>query len=1502
MQPARSLDAFRLERPLGPRADVIKEGYLIKKGHVLHTRKQRYFVLKPQALLYFRSQGTMNDARGVRGVVDLAATDIVSALPGSTNWFRIQKLHGQRGKAYKLDLQALDDNEMQAWIRALRDACRETVLVRQTMIRALSLKRQASGDAASTSAVPDAVALTNLRASFQVFHELLVLQLLVETINSSWGPPSQWSREQYQQLLRGIMLAQEQCGSAALDSNPILKEACSLRYQFEEIPDNHSKLLQSAETTQDSLDEGSASFAQPAVSIEAPTPKLRCPTICGYYLTFERLSEAVESDRAKSMPITPRTATLSKYAHMYLEEDYRQRKPWTTARSDGDDLLDSRCQQAGASNDKTNSMITNKLHQRFDHDQIYTFVHDHTLLCMNPYRLLKTSKFTSIYDEQVISTYSTALHASTELAPHPFAMAKSALNRLFVQQLNSGSHDATQALLLSGESGSGKTELAKELLKYFVLTASGQSASVNHASQVKLYTSSTKSTTQMRTEETRTINLLHSKGVAEHEIVLLDIFTDRWEEMTSVSHSKRLPQLHINGRFFGFYETLELLEEEEQLRLFLYNPLAAKRLSLVLGSNVVLEAFGHAGTQMNINSSRYSKSATLSVAFQDSATSFDITGCHLTPFMLEKTRVTSTQYSEAEQNFHILYAVVAGVNSSPQLHALAQELHLRDRTSENFAYLGFQKRKMAAWGEDETRKKDSEQLENVMKSFDDIPLPGDVQRTILRVLSAILWVGNLDFDHDANENIVLRRDDAGVFVQNLLGLETLEELEKAFGTKTLDMSSTSESFDVRLEKGQAQRVRDSFARLLYEFVFDFVICMLNAATADSTPSQNGVNTDAPASNAKIQIIDLFGFENLQVNSLEQLCINFMSEKLAFCTAKMVLSQYGGKSQIESQDLMVLFEQASGIFACLEESTVLHQAKALSTQEEKSKDENFVRVLCDKNEALRTLRSHLKGKDGIFLVDHTRELVKYDSTGFVRKNSALSHLRLLDPLLKSTNKQLVQMLSQSSIMSQQNVNEGKSKPMHRTAVGTFRAELQEIMNSCKMIENRDHRGSWPIYFQCIRPNSINKPMHFENDVVLKQVNAQLLSRRIVVQTVPKVCVALLWEVFWCRYQYLIPPIDRDSTMPILVGRIASLILNGDCESLSASVCESYVEFPSFEAFESLEILYEKKRQKAVIMLQSLYRMYRWRQKYVRAMTERHGLTQDLLSIYGDIEDDKRRSSKVASTLRKYAGNEEQLWEKIRQKKEELAEKQRAIKQLQSGMTALCAEGALLDGGLIHRILNDDEVRKMIESNSSIVIALREVSLNPQCLSSQLANPELRLFYDKLLALAQDTALTQATAQLTATSTSLEERVNTHLGTRKHLWNAVIEDERWVEHMDKLQEVSEEPEMLVFYMDDASFAAAIEEICLEIEQQALDTEIRELKQKLLNVEFSPALFGAIQQDPYLSEALRDPRVMSALQQVIINHDADPQVLRDAHIRDAFARLIDVATQLTHAAASN
>uniref|UniRef100_A0A2C9UDX1 Uncharacterized protein n=1 Tax=Manihot esculenta TaxID=3983 RepID=A0A2C9UDX1_MANES len=88
---------------------------------------------------------------------------------------------------------------------------------------------------------------------------------------------------------------------------------------------------------------------------------------------------------------------------------------------------------------------------RYSGNEIYTYT-GNILIAVNPFQRLP-----HLYDSGIMGRYKGA--AIGELTPHPFAVADSA----YRQMINEG---ISQAILVSGESGAGKTESTKMLMRY----------------------------------------------------------------------------------------------------------------------------------------------------------------------------------------------------------------------------------------------------------------------------------------------------------------------------------------------------------------------------------------------------------------------------------------------------------------------------------------------------------------------------------------------------------------------------------------------------------------------------------------------------------------------------------------------------------------------------------------------------------------------------------------------------------------------------------------------------------------------------------------------------------------------------------------------------------------------------------------------------------------------------------------------------------------------------
>ena len=93
--------------------------------------------------------------------------------------------------------------------------------------------------------------------------------------------------------------------------------------------------------------------------------------------------------------------------------------------------------------------ILNSIYTRYLSDSIYTFNND-ILIAVNPFKNL------DIYSEKFINLYETN---SDNLEPHPFYIAKNSV-------IDLKKSDRNQSILVSGESGAGKTQTTKILMNY----------------------------------------------------------------------------------------------------------------------------------------------------------------------------------------------------------------------------------------------------------------------------------------------------------------------------------------------------------------------------------------------------------------------------------------------------------------------------------------------------------------------------------------------------------------------------------------------------------------------------------------------------------------------------------------------------------------------------------------------------------------------------------------------------------------------------------------------------------------------------------------------------------------------------------------------------------------------------------------------------------------------------------------------------------------------------
>lgn len=97
----------------------------------------------------------------------------------------------------------------------------------------------------------------------------------------------------------------------------------------------------------------------------------------------------------------------------------------------------------------------NNLKQRFKRDHIYTYI-GNILISINPYKKL------ALYSTDLVETY--VRKGPFQLPPHIYAVAGSAYRWLIDK-------NEDQCIIVTGESGAGKTEAARIVLQFLVLVS-----------------------------------------------------------------------------------------------------------------------------------------------------------------------------------------------------------------------------------------------------------------------------------------------------------------------------------------------------------------------------------------------------------------------------------------------------------------------------------------------------------------------------------------------------------------------------------------------------------------------------------------------------------------------------------------------------------------------------------------------------------------------------------------------------------------------------------------------------------------------------------------------------------------------------------------------------------------------------------------------------------------------------------------------------------------------
>uniref|UniRef100_A0A3Q2P762 Myosin IXb n=1 Tax=Fundulus heteroclitus TaxID=8078 RepID=A0A3Q2P762_FUNHE len=404
----------------------------------------------------------------------------------------------------------------------------------------------------------------------------------------------------------------------------------------------------------------------------------------------------------------------------------------------------------------------------------------------------------------------------------------------------------------------------------------------------------------------------------------------------------------------------------------------------ILGAGPVLEAFGNAKTAENNNSSRFGKF--IQLIYLESGV---IRGAFIEKFLLEKSRLVSR--GKNERNYHVFYCLLMGASKDEQ-----KEFHLLNL--QDYVYLNqeFQ------LDNEDNFKQEYKRLKQAMEM---VGLLASTKKRIFSVLSAILLLGNVTYSQ-SKDTKALEAGPAEVLssLSDLLMVKK-EQLVTALTKKKVVSASSTVVSPYTLQ--EAFSARDSMAKCLYSALFDWIILHINHAMLNRRDLEESVKC------LSIGVLDMFGFENLQRNSFEQLCINYANEKQQFYINQNIFKyeqeDYVSEGIIwqninftdNSDCIQLISGKSEGLFHLLNEESNLPQAQ------DKAVLDKFKR---HHQKSSRFVVSH--DKEATFAIEHYAGRVEYHVEDFKKKNT--EHMRPeVVSLLRSSESSFLRLLVASN---------------------------------------------------------------------------------------------------------------------------------------------------------------------------------------------------------------------------------------------------------------------------------------------------------------------------------------------------------------------------------------------------------------------------------------------------------------------------------------------------------
>ena len=354
-------------------------------------------------------------------------------------------------------------------------------------------------------------------------------------------------------------------------------------------------------------------------------------------------------------------------------------------------------------------------------------------------------------------------------------------------------------------------------------------------------------------------------------------------------------------------------------------------------------------------------------------------------------------------------------------------------------------------------------------------------------------------------------------------------------------------------------IRDIFVMKIYDNLFNWIVERMN------------IICNVETYDYKIGILDIFGFEDLNQNSLEQLLINYTNEIIQGLLNKILIENkielYKNEDiNLEVKNIELNKEQIKlieKIFINLDEECMIP----------KGSDNNLIQKLNSGNSTNKHYKIIKNNNNNIFGIEHYAGLIEYKIENFLKKNMDKNINEIEEYINELFNYRLKKKMT--------------SKLKINSITNQFKIQINDFIESINSCDIN--------FIKCIKSNSKDKPLYFDRSLVKEQLvyNGVLQLINILKQGHRN---NFIKNDFIKKYDYII---KNYKDMDIIYGK-TRVFLDEETYNIIQKRYDEYIYKNAIIIQKNIrmKISYNKYKRlrENIILLQSQIRIFRTKKKY------------------------------------------------------------------------------------------------------------------------------------------------------------------------------------------------------------------------------------------------------------------------------------------------------------------